>query len=143
MDYMQEHRLKQTRQRQVLLDVLCRADGHLSIDQVVQLAQAELPELGYATVYRTLKLFAEAGIAHERKFQDGQTRYEPVEEHGHHDHLICQTCGHIFEFEDEEIESRQSKVAHGHGLRVVSHRHDIYGECLSPETCAWKVKAGA
>lgn len=143
LDHMKEHRLKQTRQRQVLFDVLLLAEGHLSVEDVVTRAQAELPGLGHATVYRTLKLFVEAGVAHERRFQDGQTRYEPVEAGGHHDHLICKTCGHIFEFEDDEIERRQARVAKAHGLRVVSHRHDIYGECLAPDSCAWKKQANA
>jgi Fur family ferric uptake transcriptional regulator len=82
-----------------------------------------------------MKLFAEAGVAHERHFQDGQTRYEPVVPDEHHDHLICTTCGHIFEFEDPVVEARQAEVAAQHGLRVVSHRHEIYGACQAPQTC--------
>lgn len=141
--HMREHRLKQTRQRKVLFDVFVQTEGHLAIDDLLEQAQEQLSGLGYATVYRTLKLFTEAGIAHERRFQDGQTRYEPVDVGEHHDHLICRTCGHIFEFEDDVIEARQAAVARLHGLRLVAHRHDIYGECEAGERCEhWRRAQG-
>lgn len=138
LDYMREHKLKQTRQRQAIFDTFVASGDHVAIDELLERAQAVHPGIGYATVYRTLKLFTEAGIAHERRFQDGQTRYEPVELGEHHDHLICRTCGHIFEFEDDLIEARQSEIARGHGLRLVSHRHDIYGECMDAARCTWR-----
>ncbi|RME20161.1 MAG: transcriptional repressor [Deltaproteobacteria bacterium] len=133
--YMKQHRLKETRQRKVIFEIFTECEDHVAVDELLARVQAVMPGIGYTTVYRTLKLFTEAGIAHERRFQDGQTRYEPVEAGEHHDHLICLTCGHIFEFEDELIEARQADVAEAHGLRMVSHRHDIYGECLDPEGC--------
>ncbi|NOY25873.1 MAG: transcriptional repressor [Oligoflexia bacterium] len=136
--HMRAHGLKRTQQRQVLFDVFVGAGRHLAIDELLERAQKRLPGLGYATVYRTLKLFVEAGIAHERRFQDGQTRYEPAVLGEHHDHLICLDCGHIFEFEDGLIEHRQAQVAHEHGLALVSHRHDIYGTCENSETCAYR-----
>jgi len=141
--YMAAHGLKQTRQRQVLFEIFVGTEEHLAVEQLLVQAQARLPGIGYATVYRTLKLFAEAGIALERRFQDGQTRYEAWAAGEHHDHLICRTCGHIFEFEDELIESRQAEVARSRGLSLVSHRHDIYGECMAPQDCAWRAAAQA
>ncbi|MFT5687168.1 MAG: Fur family ferric uptake transcriptional regulator, partial [Myxococcota bacterium] len=89
-----------------------------------------------ATIYRTMKLFTEAGIAHERRFGDGQTRYEPVIQGEHHDHLICDECGLIVEFEDPVIEARQDTIAAENGFRLTSHRHDIFGCCLDTEACA-------
>ncbi len=142
-EYMREHGLKQTRQRQVIFDTFVGSSDHVAIDELLERVQENMPGVGYATVYRTLKLFAEAGIAHERRFQDGQTRYEPVEVGEHHDHLICRTCGHIFEFEDDLIERRQTEVAQEHGLRLVSHRHDIYGECMKPATCEHRAAAAS
>lgn len=133
--YMLERGLKHTRQRAQILKVFLEAGGHTSIDDLLLLVQAEMAGVGYATVYRTMKLFAEAGVAHERHFQDGQTRYEPVVTDEHHDHLICMDCGKIFEFEDPTIEARQSDIARAHGLRVTSHRHEIYGACIAPATC--------
>jgi Fur family ferric uptake transcriptional regulator len=83
-----------------------------------------------------MKLFVEAGLAHEQRFGDGQTRYEVVDlSNDHHDHIICRTCGHIFEFDDEELERRQAEIASAHGLRIVAHRHEIWGECQRGATC--------
>lgn len=134
-EYMRTRGLKHTRQRDEILEAFFAAGGHVSIDDLLPRVQARLAGVGYATVYRTLKLFSEAGVAHERHFQDGQTRYEPVVEDEHHDHLICTVCSKIFEFEDPTIERRQAEIAASHGLRLVSHRHEIYGTCLAPETC--------
>ena len=101
--YMQANRLKSTEQRQAILDTFLEADGHLSLDELLARVQVRKPGVGYATVYRTMKLFTDAGVAQERRFGDGQARFEPAElDDEHHDHLICDLCGHIFEFEDEE-----------------------------------------
>ena len=123
--------LKHTRQREEILAAFYEGGGHVSIDDLLARVQGRMPGVGYATVYRTLKLFVEAGVAHERNFQDGQARFEPVLEDAHHDHLICLDCGHIYEFEEEEIERRQGDIATRHGLRVESHRHEIYGRCTT------------
>ena len=87
------------------------------------------PSIGYATVYRTLKLFNECGIAEERNFGDGQARYEPCAGDAHHDHLVCTACGAIIEFEDTRIEELQQKVAEEQGFTIVSHRLELYGLC--------------
>jgi Fur family ferric uptake transcriptional regulator len=133
--HMRDKGLKQTRQREQILEVFFEGGGHASIDEVLSRVQQRMPGVGYATVYRSMKLFVEAGVAQERHFQEAQTRYEPVEGDEHHDHLICTVCRKIFEFEDPVIEARQNEVARAVGLRLTSHRHEIYGSCLSPETC--------
>ena len=84
------------------------------------------PGIGYTTVYRTMKLLCEAGLAHEHNF-DGTARYEIA--HEHHDHLVCTRCGKIVEFECELIESAQDKIAAAYGFRVLRHRHELYGHC--------------
>lgn len=139
-DFISEHNLKQTRQRQVIFEAFLEAGGdHIGVDELLARVQEKLPGIGYATVYRTLKLFADAGVAHVRRFgENTHTVYEPVEIGEHHDHLICQTCGHIFEFEDQVIEQRQREVAAAHGLRIVRHHHEVFGECKAPESCAHK-----
>jgi Fur family ferric uptake transcriptional regulator len=120
----------------VILRVFAGSTDHVSIQELLERVQGDMAGVGYATVYRTMKLFVEAGIAHERHFDDGQTRYEPVAQgHDHHDHLICRDCGHIFEFDDPVIEDRQSAMAAAHGLAIVAHRHDIWGSCLNRATC--------
>lgn len=135
-EYIRQRGLKQTRQREQILEAFFEAGGHTSIDEVLSAVQARMPGIGYATVYRSMKLFVEAGVAEERQFQDGQARFEPlVAGDTHHDHLICVTCGTIFEFENEVVEQQQHEVARQHGLRVTSHRHEIYGACEAPDTC--------
>lgn len=139
-EHMKEHRLKSTRQRDVILEVFQRCSGHVAVDELLSKVQEEMPSVGYATVYRTMKLFVDAGVAQERRFADGQCRYEVasgIDEH--HDHIICVTCGHIFEFEDPLIEQRQELAAAGLGLKIVSHRHDIYAECQAPAECATRL----
>ncbi len=121
--------LKSTQQREIILDEFLRSSSHLSTEDLYLRLRKRHPGIGYATVYRTLKLFAESGIAEERHFGDGQTRYESVSGQEHHDHLICTACGAILEFENPEIERLQDKVAKEHGFRIKSHRLDLYGLC--------------
>jgi Fur family ferric uptake transcriptional regulator len=137
--HMRARGLKSTRQRDQILEAFLEAGGHVSIDELHVRVQSLMPGVGQATVYRTMKLLVEAGIAHERRFHDGQSRYEVVVGGEHHDHIICVTCGRIFEFEDPIIEARQAAVAAAHGLRVESHRHEIYGRCENPGTCPHRV----
>ncbi|MCO4746295.1 MAG: transcriptional repressor [Proteobacteria bacterium] len=121
--------LRYTRQRRVIAEVFYSSGRHLSLNEILDLARAEQASIGFATVYRTMKLLAEAGLALEHRFGEDSVRYEPAD-HDHHDHLICTRCGHIIEFEDDVVEARQEQVAKELGFRVASHRHEIYGECL-------------
>ena len=88
-----------------------------------------LPEIGIATVYRTLKLLKESGLCKEIRLDDGVTRYEHLYKHDHHDHLICSECGDLIEVLDPEIETLQKKLAKKHGFRIDSHKLEIYGTC--------------
>lgn len=119
--------LKWTRQREVILEAFLSSREHLTCEEIHARVARKDRSIGLATVYRTLRLFAEAGIAAERRFNDGVTRYEPSQEH--HDHLICVRCGEIVEFESDEIEALQDDVARRHGFRLLSHRHELYGAC--------------
>ena len=85
--------------------------------------------MGYATVYRTLKLLKECGLAEERHFADGQARFENVEAEHHHDHLICESCGRIIEFVQPRIEELQEELAHRYGFVATTHKMEIYGIC--------------
>lgn len=140
--YISRERLKRTRQRETILEAFMEAGGHVSVEELLRAVQRTAPGTGAATVYRTLKVFVEAGIADERNFGDGQARYEPAEEHEHHDHLICTDCHTIFEFEDPVVEDRQNQVATAYGLVVRSHRHEIFGTCALREACPRWPKAG-
>lgn len=106
-------------------------EEHLGLDEIHRRARRRDRRIGYATVYRTMKLLAELGFAHERHFGrgTGAVQYELAGEGAHHDHLICTKCGRIDEFENERIEGLQEQVAQSFGYEVVSHRHEIYGIC--------------
>lgn len=145
--WLSERGLKYTRQREAIVQVFLDSGGeHLSLDDLLERARVVQPSVGYATVYRTMKILAECGIANEHKFDEGQARYEPAVEGEHHDHLICTTCGKILEFEDDRIEQYQQDVAAAHGMRLSSHRHQIYAECMRdpcPDRAAPAPRPGA
>ena len=134
--FMEQRGLRSTEQRRVIIDKLFEATDHVTIDQLLEVVRAVDPRVGYATVYRTMKLLAEGGLVHERKFGDGFTRYELADEEAHHDHLICLRCGKITEFEEPEIEKLQDRIAARYGFSVDTHKHELYG------TCAECLKAG-
>lgn len=127
--FIAEKGLKSTRQRDVIINTFLKSDGHLSVEDLHHMVQKINPKIGYATVYRTLKLLGESGLAAERHFDDGQTRYEHVNPEEHHDHLICLGCGKIIEFEDQRIEDLQEEVAEKLSFHVVTHKLELYGYC--------------
>jgi Fur family ferric uptake transcriptional regulator len=126
-EHLAQHGLKQTRQREAILDAFLAAEGHMTSEELYEAVLQSAPDVGAATVYRALKLFCEAGVARAHHFRDGVTLYE--REGHHHDHLICQGCGAIVEFERETIEEEQRKVAAEHGYQLTQHRHILYGLC--------------
>lgn len=126
--------LKLTSQRKVIAEVFFTGAKHLSLLELLDRAKVKKRSIGYATVYRTMRLLTEGGLAVEHKFGENQARYEPVHDGEHHDHLICLECGAIVEFEDPMIEQRQERMAQDRGFEVVSHRHEVYVRCL-PGSC--------
>jgi Fur family ferric uptake transcriptional regulator len=128
-EYMTRHGLRSTEQRRVVTEQFFASDGHLSIEDLLDKVRVEEPRIGYATVYRTLKLLKDCGLAFERHFGDGVSRYEVAWEDEHHDHLICLECEKIIEFEDEGIEVLQREVASKHGFALVRHKLELYGMC--------------
>lgn len=128
-EYLAVKNLKSTSQRDTILNVFVDAGRHLSAEELYARVKKSHPGIGYATVYRTLKLLAEAGLAQERRFEDGFTRYEHASQDAHHDHLICTRCGAIIEFENESIEALQHDVARKNRFKVQSHKLELYGLC--------------
>ncbi|MBE0577355.1 MAG: transcriptional repressor [Desulfuromonadales bacterium] len=128
-DFLVTQGLKSTHQRELILEEFLRAGSHLSTEDLYLRLRRKNPRIGYATVHRTLKLFAECGIAEQRNFGDGQARYEASAHDEHHDHLICVVCGKIVEFEDPRIEELQIEVAGGLGFSIERHRLELYGCC--------------
>jgi len=135
--YLEDHNLKHTKQREAILDVFLAVKGHITAEEIFQRVRELHPSIGFTTVYRTMKLLCDAGLAIERHFDDGVARYEI--EHEHHDHLVCTRCGKIVEFECAMIEQAQEEIGKRYGFRLLRHRHELYGHC--PE-CQKRERAG-
>lgn len=125
--YLSQHGMKQTRQRQAIVSTFLKTNKHIGIEELLDEVRKVEPSVGYVTVYRTLLLLKECGLAHQRHFGEGQSLFEKAGDH--HDHMICIKCGSISEFEDERIEALQDEIAKKINFKIVSHRHEIYGCC--------------
>lgn len=129
-DYMTKKGLRSTAQRRLIVETFFGGAPHMTIEDLLSEVRAIDRGIGYATVYRTLKLLAECGVASERRFGDGLSRYELADDaSAHHDHLICLSCGKIVEFEEPRIEALQDEIARRHGFEIASHKHEMYGTC--------------
>lgn len=121
---------KMTRSRELILNVLQSQRRHLTADQVLALVRKKQASLGQATVYRTLKLFAQANLVKAHYFKDTEAVYEAViDPNEHHDHLICERCEKIVEFENAQIEALQLSVAQQNRFKLTHHRMELYGVC--------------
>jgi len=118
--------MRMTDQRRVIASVLSAAQDHPDVEELHRRAHAIDPRISIATVYRTVRLFEEAGILSRLDFRDGRSRYEEASE-AHHDHLIDVTTGKVIEFVDPEIEALQEAIARRLGYRIVDHRLELYG----------------
>jgi Fur family ferric uptake transcriptional regulator len=127
IDKCAEKGLKMTGQRRVIARVLAEAQDHPDVEMLYERANKEDANISIATVYRTVKLFEEAGIIEKHDFGDGRARYEPADEDQHHDHLIDLRTGKVIEFTNEQIEQLQEEVARKLGYKLVDHRLELYG----------------
>ncbi len=119
---------KRSKSRADVIKVFFRAGSHMTVEELTCAVRKRNTTIGFATVYRTVKLLTRLGYAKELDFGDGQKRYENNLV-GHHDHLVCRGCGMVSEFEEPRIETLQEQVAKRHGFRPTAHRLDIYGYC--------------
>jgi len=131
-DELFDRGLRLTKQREQVFRIVLTAEGHLSAEDLHRKVREENRAIGFATVYRTLRVLVEIGLIEVRQFGDGVQRYESAAG-DHHDHMICVDCGAVYEFEDEEIERLQTKAAEDRGFEIVSHRLDIYIRCNGPK----------
>ena len=118
--------VKLTDQRKIIAKIMSESQDHPDVDELYKRASKIDPKISIATVYRTVKLFEEAGIVTKHDFKGGKARYEELSE-SHHDHLIDIKTGEIIEFVDEEIEKLQKKVAEKYGYKLVDHKLELYG----------------
>lgn len=135
-EHMAKKGLRSTDQRRLIVETFFSSPSHVSIEELLSQVRKQDARVGYATVYRTLKLLTECGVAYERKFGDGLTRYELADDASHHDHLICVECGTIVEFEEPEIELLQERIAKKHGFVLRNHKHEMYGVCAECQGAA-------
>jgi Fur family ferric uptake transcriptional regulator len=127
-EHLRGQKLKSTAQRDTIANAFFDAQNHISVEELYMQVRRINPHIGYATVYRTMKLLTECGLAVERHFRDGSARYETSQKK-HHDHLICERCGTIVEFEEDRIEALQEQIAKRAGFRFTGHKMELYGIC--------------
>lgn len=125
--HLAKHNLKLTRQREQILNAFLKME-HVTAEQLYHTLSKKDPHIGLATIYRTLKLLCETGMAQERHF-GSQTLFDNVAHKGHHDHLICTSCGKIVEFQNCQIEQLQEEVAAKNGFTIQTHKLELYGLC--------------
>jgi Fur family ferric uptake transcriptional regulator len=128
-DYIRSKGLKHTGQRMEILENFLKTERHLTADELYRMVTKKNPSIGYATIYRTVKLLCECGLCRELRLEDGITRYEHLYGHEHHDHLICVNCGTFIEVMDPEIEKLQERLAKQKGFILKRYRLEMYGIC--------------
>ncbi len=128
-NYLKQKGLKQTSQRIFILDKFLAAKRHLSADELHAIVREQNPKIGFSTVYRTLRLFTECGLAREVNFGDGRARFEKAIDKGQHGHLICANCGKTEEFTISAIEKSIERIAAKYGFKVEGYRFKVYGLC--------------
>ena len=127
--YIREKGLRNTRQREEILDAFFSAEKHITVEKLFAVIRMKNPAIGYATVHRNLCLLCECGLADEIKIGKQKTRYEPKFGQKHHDHLICLKCGRFIEVNDNKIEKLQEKLTEANDFIPVRHKLEIYGIC--------------
>jgi len=127
--YLSSKGLKNSQQRLDVLRVFLETEAHLTPEELHALVKKKFKTIGIATIYRTLKLLCNCGLAKELLLESGATRYEHSYGHNHHDHLICTQCGKVLEVIDPEIEKLQEQLARKHQFYTERHRMEIYGVC--------------
>ena len=130
--FLGDRGLNTSKARDAVVEIFLETKDHIDLQTLYARARTRYPGVGFATVYRTMKLLEEAGIAHARHFGDAkETLYEVAAGRSHHDHLICERCGQIVEFVSPEVEELQDRIAERHGFTLSRHRHELYGVCPS------------
>ncbi|MCG2714619.1 MAG: transcriptional repressor [Candidatus Omnitrophica bacterium] len=128
-NFIRKEGLRHTPQRESILRVFLGIEKHLSVDELYKIVKKRNPEIGYVTVYRTMKVLEEAGLCNEIDFGDGISRFEHQYGHGHHDHLVCLKCGSYIEVKKPEIEKLQDELAKENSFTPLKHRLQIFGTC--------------
>lgn len=129
--YLKNEGLLNSQPRNQILEIFLKTEEHPTINDLYDRVRKKHPEIGLATVYRTMKIICDAGLARQTDFGDGRKRFEHKYQHQHHDHLICLQCGRIIEVVSPKIEKLQDILAKKHNFTPVRHRMQIFGTCKS------------
>lgn len=129
VEYLRDHGLRMTREREVVLAAFVGLERHVTAEELLPEVKKIDPGIGQATVFRTIKLLAEAGLARKACQDEGAISYEHAFHHAHHDHLICLGCSKVIEFKDDAIEKAQDEIYKKHGFRPADHRLELKGYC--------------
>lgn len=146
LEHIQAAGLRRTSQRDLILEIFLSTEEHLTSEDLHGLVHKIDPTIGLTTVYRTLKLLTEAGLAREVRFGDNKTYYEHHYNHEHHDHMICTDCGKVIEFFSPDIEALQDEMASNFGFKPTHHSLRLWGlcaECQSKASDSPTAPAGA
>ncbi len=129
-----------TNQRQIIVDAFITSDDHLTVEELHRRVREIDRTVSAATVYRTVNMLVDLGVAHKGNFGTGSANFECSLNKEHHDHLVCMSCGSILEFHHDRIESLQEEIAQGHGFALHHHRMELYGVCAA---CQKKAAPGS
>ena len=127
--YLKKNGLKMTRQREVVVESFLRTEGHLSTDELYQLVKKKNKDIGFTTVFRTLKALTDCGLARETDLSDGRTRFEHLYNRPHHHHIVCLECSRTIEFLSPELEQLQEQIVSRYGFKSMRHQLQIFGVC--------------
>jgi Fur family transcriptional regulator, ferric uptake regulator len=127
--YLRDHRLPVTRQRDMVAQVVLLSEDHPSVEGIRRSLKARGENVGVATIYRTLDVLVHSGLVRAHDFGEGFKRYEPMPSQAHHEHLICEQCGRVMEFQNERLERMLPIIADEHAFQHQHHRVEIYGVC--------------
>jgi Fur family ferric uptake transcriptional regulator len=127
--FIKNQGLRQSRRRDRVVEAFFRVKGHTTAEELLGQVRKKDNLVGLTTIYRTLKLLTQCGLALERKFERKSSTFEPAQLGTHHDHLICLDCGKIMEFENKSIETLQEAVAREHAFIITRHVLELYGTC--------------
>ncbi len=128
-NFLRQKGLKQTSQRQLILDTFLSTTKHISADDLHGMIRRQNPRIGFSTVYRTLRLFTECGLAREVNFGDGRARFERALDKSQHGHMICTRCGRAEEFNIASVQRTIRQITTKSGFEAEGHRFEIYGLC--------------
>ena len=136
-EYLKKTGMLYSKQREQILDIFLKTEHHPTINDLYDLVRKKHPQIGLATVYRTMRVICDAGLARETDFGEGIRRFEHKYKHQHHHHLICLECDKIIEITSSEIEEMQRQLAKKHGFTIARNTMKIFGIC---RTCKRKKK---